>query len=334
MTNKMKLKIILIAIAAASLVCGYLLLKSKESNTSIQSTDDAYVQADFTVVAPQIAGVISKVSVDDNQEVKAGAALINIDERNFRIAVNNAQASIESLKAQLDRQDSVIKQAEATVSTSMANLKLAEANRTRFENLARDGSGTVQARQQAEAEWSVQNAALNRDKAGLQAAQQQVAILKADLDKADAVKAEAELKLSYARITAPVDGVVAQRRARSGSYINAGEALLTLVPLDAVYIEANYRETQMANVKAGQSVAITVDALPGVNLRGVVQSLGPASGVSFSPVPPHNATGNFTKIVQRLPVRIQILPGQADIRRLRVGMSVRPQIDIQSSVVR
>ncbi len=218
------------------------------------------------------------------------------------------------------------------MSASSANLKLAEANRSRFANLAQDGAGTVQAQQQAEAEWDVRRAARERDQAGQRAAEQQLAILRAELEKAQAAKADADLKLSYASVVSPLSGVVAQRNARVGGYARVGEPLLTLVPLDALYVEANFRETQMARVRVGQPVDITVDALPGVRLKGRVESLGPASGVSFSPVPPHNATGNFTKIVQRLPVRIHLEPGQEDARRLRVGMSVRPRIDVDAKV--
>jgi membrane fusion protein (multidrug efflux system) len=236
------------------------------------------------------------------------------------------------LRAQLDRQQSAIAQAQAAVAASSANLKLAEANRLRFAYLARDGSGSVMAAQQAEAEWRIQRAARARDQAGLRAAEQQVAILRAEQDKAEAASAQADLNLSHAHIVAPVSGIVAQRHARVGGYARVGEPLLTLVPLDALYVEAHFRETQLARVRVGQPVDITVDALPDVHLKGRVHSLGPASGVSFSTVPPHNATGNFTKIVQRLPVRIHLEPDQEDARRLRVGMSVRPKIEVDAGI--
>jgi membrane fusion protein (multidrug efflux system) len=167
-------------------------------------------------------------------------------------------------------------------------------------------------------------------------ARQQVDILRADLEKAKAnleqAKANqeaAELKLSYTRITAPVDGTVGQKSVRVGGFVNAGKPLLAVVPLDAVYIAANFRETQLAHMREGQSVEITVDALPGAILLGKVESLSPASGVSYSPIAPHNATGNFTKIVQRLPVRISLNPNQPVAGMLRVGMSVSPKITIQ-----
>lgn len=315
-------------VIAAVLAAAWLILDRPESGAARQGTDDAYVQADATVVAPQVAGLISRVAVADNQEVRAGAPLVELDDRALRIAVANAQAAIASLQAQIERQGSAVAQARASAEASAANLALAEANRRRFANLARDGSGTEQAHQQAETEWAVQRAALARDQVSVRAAEQQTTILQAELEKARAAKAAADLDLSYARVSAPVSGVVAQRSARVGGYARVGEPLLALVPLDAVYVEANYRETQLARVRVGQPVDIAVDALPGVHLKGQVESLGPASGVSFSPVPPHNATGNFTKIVQRLPVRIRLVPGQDAIHRLRVGMSVRPTIDV------
>lgn len=330
MATNTRFRIMVGAIVAVALVGAFVILNRSESSAPEQRTDDAYVQADFTVIAPQVAGVITRLAVQENQEVQAGAPLVNIDERDLRIAADSAKATADSLQGQLEQQQNMIAQARAMVAASDANLKLAQANRDRFTNLARDGSGTVQARQQAQAAWEIQQATLERDRAGLRAAEQQVAILQANLDKAEAAKADADLKLSYATIVAPISGVVAQRKARVGAYTHVGEPLLTLVPLDAVYVEANFRETQLARMRVGQVVDITVDALPGTHLKGSVESLGPASGVSFSAIPAHNATGNFTKIVQRLPVRIRLDPGQDDIRRLRVGMSVRPSIRVSA----
>ncbi|MXV05463.1 HlyD family secretion protein [Enterobacter sp. ABFQC] len=308
------------------LFVAFLILNKSESIASKQSTDDAYVQADTTVVAPQVSGVIVRLLVEENQAVTAGDPLVNIDDRELRIAVDTATAAVDSLVAQLDKQYSEIKQTQASVAAASANLKLAEANRTRFSNLAKDGSGTVLAKQQSDTEWEIQRATLDREQAKFHATEQQMLVLQAEINKAKAIKNDAELKLSYSRIYAPVNGIVAQKAARIGNYINAGEPLLTLVPLDAVYVEANFRETQLASVQIGQPVQMTVDALPGVHLKGRVESLGPASGVSFSPVPAHNATGNFTKIVQRLPVRIHLESGQKDLSKLRVGMSVVPTI--------
>jgi membrane fusion protein (multidrug efflux system) len=318
-------------------------LNRSESSASTQSTDDAYVHADFTTVAPQVSGTIETVLVEDNQPVKKGDLLAVIDDRDFVATVNvakaqvaSAQAGIANLEARLIQQQTVIRQAQATVAADGAALKLAKVNHARYRNLAADGSGTVQAQQQAEAQLSVQQAGLEKSQAGLQAARQQVDILKADLEQAratlahaQAAQAIAELKLSYTRITAPINGTIGEKSVRVGAFVNAGKPLLAIVPLDAVYITANFRETQLARVQTGQAVDIEVDALPGETLTGTVQSLGPASGVSYSAIAPHNATGNFTKIVQRLPVRIRIDPDQPAAAKLRVGMSVTPHIRIR-----
>lgn len=335
-------KIISAALLLAVLIGGALYLNRPASSASTQSTDDAYVQADFTTVAPQVSGTVDKVLIEDNQPVKAGDLLATIDDRDFVVAVNaakaqveGAQAAIAGLQARLLLQETAIRQAQAAVEANEASFKLAKTNQARYRNLAADGSGTVQALQQAEAQLSIQLAAREKDLAGLQAARQQIGVLRADLEKAKAAlsqsqsaQAAAELRLSYTRITAPVDGTIGHRSVRVGAFVSAGKPLLAIVPLDAVYIAANFRETQLARVEAGHAVDIEVDALPGEVLKGVVESLGPASGVSYSAIAPHNATGNFTKIVQRLPVRIRIDPGQSAAAKLRVGMSVTPKIYI------
>lgn len=331
-------------VAAITMAGAFVILNRHESSADAQVTDDAYVKADFTVIVPEVAGVITEVLVADNQRVQAGDPLVRIDKRRLDIKAEAANASIaktlasmDSLESQLARQQSVIEQAQAAVNASQATLKLAQADLQRFTNLARDGSGSVQAQQQAQTQTDVAQAALARDIAGLASARQQTAILQATLKEAEAMlaaaqaeKAAAELDLSHADLAAPVSGVVTQRRARVGGYVQVGDPLLILVPLDAVYIEANFRETQLARIQVGQPVSIAVDALPGVLLKGKVESLGPASGVSLSAIPSHNATGNFTKIVQRMPVRIQLQTGQDDIQRLRVGMSVRPRVDVST----
>jgi membrane fusion protein (multidrug efflux system) len=335
-------KIISAALLLAVLIGGALYLNRPASSASTQSTDDAYVQADFTTVAPQVSGTVDKVLIEDNQPVRAGDLLATIDDRDFMVAVNaakaqveGAQATIAGLQARLILQETAIRQAQAAVEANEASFKLAKTNQARYRNLAADGSGTVQALQQAEAQLSIQLAAREKDLAGLQAARQLIGVLRADLEKAKAAlsqsqsaQAAAELRLSYTRIAAPVDGTIGHRSVRVGAFVSAGKPLLAIVPLDAVYIAANFRETQLARVEAGHAVDIEVDALPGEVLKGVVESLGPASGVSYSAVAPHNATGNFTKIVQRLPVRIRIDPDQSAAAKLRVGMSVTPKIYI------
>jgi len=332
--------VVLVALVAG----GAYLYNHQGADASTQITDDAYVEADYTQVASRLAGTVSNVLVEDNQAVKAGDLLAVLDERDLHVALDSAkaqvlsaQAALISLKAQLLRQESLRQQARATLSADDAALSLAEANRTRFNEMARDGSGTLQAQQQADAQYRIQLANRERDAAALLAVEQQSTVIQADVEKAQAslqstqaALSAAELNLSYARITAPVDGVVAQRSVRVGAYVQPGKPLLAVVPLKDVYVTANYRETQLAQMRPGQAVRLKVDALPGVQFTGRVGSLAPASGVSFSPLPAHNASGNFTKIVQRLPVRIEIDEDQPQRDLLRVGMSVRPEVDVRS----
>ena len=329
----------IVAVAIGSI----LYLNRPESSATTQSTDDAYVRADFTTVSPQISGTVKQVLVEDHQRVIAGDPLAVIDDRDFVVAVKaaeaqvaSAQASIASLRAQLLRQETTIRQARAALAADDAALKLARENQARYLNLSSDGAGTVQALQQAQAQLSIQLATLEKNRAGLLAAQQQVGILKAEIDKAAATldqamaaQSAAELRLSYTRITAPVSGVIGQKTLRVGAFVSVGQPLIAIVPLDSLYIAANFRETQLARMQPGQPVNIAVDALPGERLRGIVESLGPASGVSYSAIAPHNATGNFTKIVQRLPVRIRLEPDQVAAARLKVGMSVVPRVHVE-----
>lgn len=339
-----KAKILSVGLLATVAIGSLVHLNRPESSAAMQSTDDAYVQADFTTVAPQVAGTVARVLAEDDQPVKAGDLLAVIDERDFEVArqaavaqVSGAQAAIASLKAQRTRQDTAIRQAQAALAADEAAVALARAEQARYRNLAVDGSGTVQARQQAEAQLRIQLANHDRNQAGLLATHQQIAVLDADMERAQAALAQAraaqaaaELRLSYTRIVAPIDGTIGQKSVRTGAFVNVGQPLLAIVPLDAVYIRANFRETQLARVRAGQAVRIAVDALPGEVFTGKVESLGPASGVSYSAIAPQNATGNFTKIVQRLPVRISIDPGQPTAQYLRVGMSVRTAINVES----
>jgi membrane fusion protein (multidrug efflux system) len=339
-----KAKIIISGLLLSTAIGGAIYLNRPESSASSQSTDDAYIQADFTTVAPQVSGTVDKVLIKDNQAVKKGDLLATIDDRDFVVAVNAAkaqfasnQASINSLETHLAQQKTVIRQAQAALAGDDAALKLASENEGRYRNLAADGSGTLQALQQAQAQMSIQMASREKSQAGLLFAQQQVETLKADLEKARAGLAlarasqdAAELKLSYTRIIAPIDGLIGQKSVRVGAFINIGNPMLAIIPLNAVYITANFRETQLGRVQAGQLVNIKVDALPGVILKGAVDSIGPASGVSYSSVAPHNATGNFTKIVQRLPVRIRLNDNQRDAAKLKVGLSVTVKIDMDN----
>ncbi|HXT08424.1 MAG TPA: HlyD family secretion protein [Roseiarcus sp.] len=312
----------------------------------IVSTNDAYVQADYTTIAPKISGYIDRVSVEDNQVVKAGQILARIDDRDFRTARDQAQsdvsasmAAIRNIEAEIDLQHSVVAQAEATVTADKATLGFAKVDADRYRQLAKSGAGSLQRAQQTEAANKEAQAGLVRDRAGLTAAQVRIAVLstelekgKAQLDHARAVLAQAELNLGYTVIAAPVGGAVGARTLRVGAYVAAGTPLMAIVPLKAVFVVANFKETQLTDVRQGQPVDISVDSFPDRSFKGRVDSLSPASGLEFSLLPPDNATGNFTKIVQRIPVKVMLDDyGGGDL--LRPGMSVEASVDTKATAV-
>ena len=310
----------------------------------LQSTDDAYVKADSTIVAPRVSGYLAEVLVGDNEAVKAGQLLARIDDRDFRTAldqahadVNASEAAIRNLDAQIALQQPVIEQGTADVAAAEANLKFAQEERARYDDLMKSGSGTVQRAQQTDAALREKTAQLQHGKSGLVAAERRVDVLTTDrakavaqLDHARAVEAQAALNLSYTRITAPVDGAVGARSLRVGQFVQAGTQLMAVVPLDAVYVVANFKETQLTHVRKGQPVEIEIDSFHGTRLKGHVDSLSPASGLEFALLPPDNATGNFTKIVQRVPVKI-VLDDNRLTGLLRPGMSAEPTIDTKAA---
>jgi membrane fusion protein (multidrug efflux system) len=312
------------------------------------STDDAYVKADNTAVAPKVSGYISEVLVGDNQRVKAGQVLARIDDRDFRAALDQAtagvaaaHATIANKEAALDTQQSVIESARATVDVDQAQLTFAQQEDTRYTKLAATGYGTVQNAQRTASGTASARAAVARDTAALATATKQLSLLKAELAgakanlaHAEAVLEQAKLNLSYTTIVAPVEGVVGNRSLRVGQYVTAGTQLMAVVPLAAAYIVANYKETQLTDVRAGQKVEVAVDMFPGVTVRGHVDSLAPASGQEFALLPPDNATGNFTKIVQRIPVKIILDSDSPLAGELRPGMSVTPTIETKKTETR
>jgi membrane fusion protein (multidrug efflux system) len=301
------------------------------------STDDAYVKADNTTIAPKVSGYLNQVLVGDNEQVKAGQVLARIDDRDFKVALDQAsadvaaaKAAVESKRAQLDVQQAVIASAQATLDVDTAARVFTAQENKRYTDLAATGYGSVQNAQNAQARDNTALAAIERDKANLASAQRQVELLKAELAqavaasaKANAQERQAELNLSYTTITSPIDGVAGNRTLRVGQFVQAGTQLMSLVPSRGAYVIANYKETQLGNVRAGQPVDIEVDMFPGKAVHGHVDSLAPASGQEFALLPPDNATGNFTKVVQRIPVKIALDSFAVD---LRPGMSVIPSI--------
>lgn len=305
------------------------------------STDDAYVRADSTTIAPKVAGYIAAVSVNDNEAVKAGQILARIDDRDFKVALEQAAAEVGSAKANIANkqaaliaQQSDIDAAKATIVLDQANETFAEQEDKRYAQLAKSGYGTVQNAQAAASRVAAARATIARDTAVLNQATKQLDLIEAELaqaeaalSRAEAAKDQAELNLSYTTITAPIDGAVGNRTLRVGQYVQAGTQLMAVVPNQATYIVANYKETQLTNVQAGQPVEIEVDTFPGQVFKGHVDSLSPASGQEFALLPPDNATGNFTKVVQRIPVKIVLDEAGPLSVVLRPGMSVYPTID-------
>ena len=310
------------------------------------STDDAYVQADSTTVAPKVSGYIGTVLVADNEPVKTGQVLARIDDRDFAVALQQARADVDAARAavngkqaQLEAQQSVIDSARATVSVDQANAGFAEQDDRRYATLATSGYGSQQNAQQAASRIAAARAAIARDTAALATALKQVDLLNAELAQAqatlahdEAVQRQAELNLSYTAIVSPVDGVVGNRTLRVGQYVQAGTQLMSVVPVAGAYIVANYKETQLTDVHPGQAVEIDVDMFPGTVVGGHVDSIAPASGQEFALLPPDNATGNFTKVVQRIPVKIVLDQANPLAGALRPGMSVYPTIDTKHAV--
>jgi len=306
------------------------------------STDDAYVQADNTTIAPKVSGYLSDVLVGDNEPVRAGQVLARIDDRDFRVALEQAkadvaaaQATIESKQAQLDTQQAIIDAARATVDVDRAQLTFAEQENKRYSDLASTGYGSVQNAQAAQSHIASAAATLQRDTANLATATKQVDLLKANvgeavaaLARAEASQSQAELNLGYTTIISPIDGIVGNRTLRVGQLVQAGTQLMSVVPANGAYVVANFKETQLTAVREGQPVDIKVDMFPGQVVHGHVDSIAPASGQEFALLPPDNATGNFTKVVQRIPVKIALDGGQqaAAASELRPGMSVIPTI--------
>ncbi|WP_272577139.1 HlyD family secretion protein [Providencia sp. PROV256] len=339
--SKIKLKInknVALAIIAIVVLMGGLLINKFAIKKNAQNTNDAYIRADISRISPQISGVVTEVLVQDNQWVKEGELLAVIDPREFTVALSQAAAQEQSTRARQDdakanlmRQQALIAAAEAQLQSARAELQFAYQEKTRYHKMANTGAGSQQAAQQATTRVQTVTASVAQAEASLKAAKNMLQVLEAkqadsnaELTLAQAKKAMAELNLSYTRITAPIGGVIGKKSLRVGEFVKPGDALMAIVPQNKLYIIANYQETQLENITHGQVVDISIDTFPGQILKGYVDSIAPASGVSFSPVAPENATGNFTKIVQRIPVKI-VFDSNTEhaqmMNALRVGMS-------------
>jgi membrane fusion protein, multidrug efflux system len=307
-----------------------------------QTTDDAYLTADLTPLAAKVPGYVRRVVVRDFQKVKAGDLLVEVVDDDYRASlaqaegnVASAQATAETIVQQKQLQIASIAEAEATIHASEADLTRYHLETVRQESLLATGiAGTHQIVEQAVDNEQRAAATLAVDRAKLTQQTEQLNVLasqemqaRATITVQQAAADLARINLGYTRIIAPVDGMVSQRQVQDGQYVSAGTQVISLVPLPNVWVIANYKETQMTRVRIGQPARVTVDAFPGAVLHGHVDSWSPASGAQFSLLPPDNATGNFTKVVQRIPVKIVLDPDPAVDDLLRPGMSVIPTID-------
>ena len=307
----------------------------------IISTDDAYVLAHNTTLASKVSGYVDNIPVADNARVKAGDVIATIDPGDYRLAVDAArdkaatqQATVERIGQQIVAQGATIDQATAQLASAQADAKKTQLEFARQQSLAKQQFASQQTLEQAEAARDQAVAAVQSAQSLVAAARDNLDVLKAQqqeaartLDEFKTAQAQAERNLSFTVIRAPVDGVFSNRAVQTGDYVQTGQRIASLVPLSDVYIDANFKETQLARIRPGQPVSISVDALPNDDIQGRVESLSPASGAVFSLLPPDNATGNFTKIVQRLPVRIAVPAAVAAQRLLRPGMSVVVSVD-------
>ncbi len=311
----------------------------------VESTDDAYVGGDVTSIAPHAAGFVTEIAVTDNQYVRAGQLLVRIDPRDYAAALDRAQAvvaaraaALASLRAQDVLQQSTIRQAAAELDAKAAQAAFAHADAVRYATLARTPAGSRQDAERTLAADQTAQAAVLAAGAGLAAARQRLEVIAADTSAAEAALAQAQadlqtarLNLGYTEIRAPIDGYVGNRAAQVGAYVTPGTYLLSISPAHGLWVDANFKEDQLAGMQPGQQATVVADVLPGRVLHGHVLSLAPGTGAIYSVIPPENATGNFTKIVQRVPVRILLEGDAAQLGRLRPGLSVTADVDTRAN---
>jgi|HubBroStandDraft_5_1064220.scaffolds.fasta_scaffold01889_4 membrane fusion protein (multidrug efflux system) len=312
-----------------------------ESNARTQTTDDAYTQADLTPVAAKVSGYVTSMPVQDFERVHAGQLIVQIDQRDYIAAVNQitasinaAAATIEALKAQRSLQSANVEAAKATIAATSANVDQNERDLARQKRLLETGSSSTEATEKLQTTRAQLAAQLQQNRAQELAASRQLEVLAAQQSQAEAALAAqqanldlAKLNLGYTSIVAPQDGVIGQRQVKPGQFVPVGGQVTVLSPLPNVWVVANYKETQLTHMVAGQKAEIRVDTFPGRTMRGHVLAFAPGSGQVFSLLPPDNATGNFTKVVQRVAVKILIDDADGLTDRLRPGLSVEATVE-------
>jgi membrane fusion protein (multidrug efflux system) len=311
-----------------------------EGGAGWQRTNDAYLQADLTPIAARVAGYVRELPIEDFQPVHKGQVLAQLADDDYRAAVAQASAGVatalaqaQALKAQHDLQRATIQAARAVVASATASFEQSGRDLARQRRLLDTGSSSTEAGEKLATAHAQIEAQLQQSRAQALAAERQLAVLEAQLAQSEAAVAAqrasldaAKLNLGYTTITATQDGVIGQRQVKPGQLVGVGSQITTLTP-PTVWVIANYKETQLTHMAAGQQARITIDAFPGHTLRGHLSALAPASGAEFALLPPDNATGNFTKIVQRVAVKILIDDADGLAGRLIPGLSVEAAVD-------
>lgn len=308
----------------------------------IETTDNAYVQADITQISSQLSARIHQVHIEDNQFVEKGTLLIELEDKDFVYQIGKIKSHIESLQVQLDSLKTLRAQQQAQIEVFAADLKASHAdhdrlylNLSRFDALHKKGFASEEQITSLRANTRVASAAVQKARAALETQKleldrldEQEKNLRAQYEGANNDLSIAELNLSRTRIVAPIDGLIGHRSARAGQYVRPGEYLLSIVP-DELWVQANFKETQVGKMRPGQKVTLSFDAVPGLRITATIDSLFPATGAQFSLLPPDNATGNFTKIVQRVPIKISIPDDPLYHQLMRPGLSVEVRVDLR-----
>jgi membrane fusion protein (multidrug efflux system) len=339
-SNKKRYGILLAAIVVAVGLAFYL-FHWFTVGRYMESTDDAYVGGNVTVISPKVAGNIIQVAVTDNQRVHAGDLLVKLDPRDYQVALEKAdaavaaqQAALANLDATRHLQESLIDQARAVIVSAAAETSRARDDQVRYHQLSATNAVSIQSFQKADADYKQAMANGQKVQSALVSSQRQLEVIATQKKQLEAALAQAQsesdmakLNLAYTELRAPVDGVIGNRRARLGAYAIVGQQLLAVVPASGLWIDANFKESQLAHISPGMPVRISADVLPGTEFPAHVLSLAPATGAQFSILPAENATGNFTKIVQRVPVRIRLDGDGGVLGKLRPGLSVTVEVD-------
>jgi membrane fusion protein (multidrug efflux system) len=321
--NKKKAFMIVGAVVLIGLIAGYFYSEYRRTHVS---TDDAFIEGNIHTIAAKISGTVKEIHVTDNQPVKKGDLLLEIDPADYSARFREASSVVHAEKAKLDEADTRIAAARANLELQRANLKLAGIEKTRSENLYQKEVIPRDRYDRTITAYEVAVAQVKAAEEQLRSAESQKLTQASTIRQKEAAATLAELNYQYTKIYAPADGYVTKKSVQTGNQIQPGQPLMAVVPLEDIWVTANFKETQMENIRPGQAVTIKVDSYPGKAFQGKVDSIMAGTGVTFSLFPPENATGNYVKVVQRIPVKIVFEEGTDKDHILRIGMSVVPTV--------